>query len=257
MRIDKLRKLLLLIIVGMHSLHAYSETIKSFNSEVMTYETILGATRLVYLHSSKGVSLSISNPKDYPILIQSRVLDEGKNNSNDFIVTPPLFRLNGNENNRITIVHTSSEWLIKDKETLNWVCVKSIPPKNDDTWAKNTNKNSEVKSTDVNIQIALNNCIKLISRPDEIKDSLVEHAGELTWTFEDNNFVKANNPTAYYMNLSSLTVGGKTIDKAEYIPPFSSKNYILPTGVSHPRTVSWQIIDDFGGQSEIFRKNIQ
>ena len=63
------------------------------NITTQKFEAILGATRVIYHLDGNGESLRVKNPQDYPILIQSKVMDEGSKDNADFIVTPPLFRL--------------------------------------------------------------------------------------------------------------------------------------------------------------------
>lgn len=52
-----------------------------------------------------------------------------------FIITPPLFRLDALQSSRLRIVKTEGAFPI-DRESLQWICVKAIPPKYEDKWAK-------------------------------------------------------------------------------------------------------------------------
>ncbi|NPE97657.1 Dr fimbrial biogenesis chaperone DraB, partial [Escherichia coli] len=69
--------------------------------------------------------------QDYPMLVQSEVLSEDQKSPAPFVVTPPLFRLDGQQSSRLRIVRTGGEFP-SDRESLQWICVKGIPPKEDD-----------------------------------------------------------------------------------------------------------------------------
>ena len=87
----------------------------------------IGGTRLIFDGGKKEASLSVSNSDTGPYLIQSWV----EPNNNDparppFIITPPLFRLDGNQQNLLRIVNTGGQ-LPTDRESLYWLNVKAIP----------------------------------------------------------------------------------------------------------------------------------
>lgn len=65
----------------------------------------VGGTRLIYDGSRKEASLTVTNSDSTPYLIQSwaEVREEGGEKA-PFIVTPPLFRLEGNEQNVLRVV---------------------------------------------------------------------------------------------------------------------------------------------------------
>ncbi|PVS38603.1 pili assembly chaperone protein SafB, partial [Salmonella enterica subsp. enterica serovar Thompson] len=97
--------------------------------------------------------------------------------------------------------------------------------------------------------LSINVCDKLIFRPDAVKGTPVDVAGNLRWV-ETGNKLKVENPTPFYMNLASVTVGGKPITGLEYIPPFADKTLNMP-GSAHG-DIEWSVITDFGGESHPF-----
>ncbi|TQS58375.1 molecular chaperone, partial [Salmonella enterica subsp. enterica serovar Typhimurium] len=86
-----------------------------------------GATRVVYPSGSKHVTLSVNNTADHPFLVESVVLDESMQQEAPFIITPPLFRLDGGQRNTLRIMRTGGHFPA-DRESINWICVKPIPP---------------------------------------------------------------------------------------------------------------------------------
>ena len=142
-------------------------SINSFASDINIsgeqYGVILGASRIVYPLDSVGTTIMVNNPQDYPVLIQSRVLDKDKSADAPFVITPPLFRLDAKQQSALRVVQTGGNFP-RDKESLLWLCVKGIPPKSDDLWAKDNGQKSSESSVGVTLQIAIDNCIKLMVR---------------------------------------------------------------------------------------------
>ncbi|EJD2112444.1 fimbria/pilus periplasmic chaperone [Salmonella enterica] len=80
---------------------------------------LLGASRVIYPgNNSRGVTLTVSNQVSHPFLVKSMVLDESRQHGAPFIVTPPLFRLDGGQRNTLTITRTGGRFPA-DREALN------------------------------------------------------------------------------------------------------------------------------------------
>ncbi|MFT2798860.1 fimbria/pilus periplasmic chaperone [Serratia sp. N21D137] len=227
---------------------------KKIETSTQTFELLLGATRVIYNLDSNGATLSVENKQDYPVLIRSKVFLEDKEKLAPFAISPPLFRLEGQQKNRLRIVHTG-EKNVEDRETLYWLCVTGIPPKEDDAWAENMNKKEINKqSALVNVKVSISNCIKLMVRPSGLKRDTSDIASSLLWKKEGNNLT-VNNPTPFYINFSSLKVDGVEIKDAEHVSPFMTKRFSLPK--DSPSIVQWQVINDFGGKSKKYQSNLR
>lgn len=229
----------LLVSSSMTSVYAADQQL---NSTTKSFGVKLGITRVIYHDGTAGATLSVSNPQDYPILVQSSVKAEDKKSPAPFMVMPPLFRLEGSQQSQLRIVRTGGD-MPTDREALQWVCVKAVPPKNDlpDTQAKGA-------TLDINVSIST--CDKLIFRPDAVKGVPEDAAGNLRWVAMGNK-LKVENPTPFYMNLASVTVGGKPITGLDYVAPFADKTLDIPSGAYGD--VEWKVITDFGGESHPFR----
>lgn len=221
---------------------------QDLNANVTKYETTLSANRIIYDSASNGSSISVSNPQDYPVLIQATVLSEDRSVTEDYIVTPPIFRLDANKNNKISIFYSGKE-NSGNNETLNWLCVKSIPPKSDDDWARGLHDIPQKSSA--NIQLALNNCIKLIGRPHGLSENPEYWGAKIKW-MQLGKRLKAENSSHYFMNLSNVYVDGKELKNIGYIKPQSSREFFLPAVVGGSHKVTWKIINDFGGESNAY-----
>ncbi|TXE24304.1 fimbria/pilus periplasmic chaperone [Serratia marcescens] len=234
------------LIIGAFSGPAAAENATKMEQRITSYSVGLGETRLVYDPSGSGSTLSIDNPNDYPMLVLSKVFTEDKKATTSFVVTPPLFRLEGKQQSRIRVISAGGS-VTPDRETLNWLCVTGIPPEDGDAWAKGEAPKPKVATLDVKVKMS--RCIKLLTRPTAVKGSPDDVAASLTWQHERGQ-LKVINPTPFYMNMDSLSVGGRELPLPGYIPPFGTRSYTLPPGASGQ--VQWRIVTDQGGQSRLY-----
>lgn len=207
---------------------------------------VLGGTRVIYDAGKKESNISVKNPTDKPFLVQSGIKNSDEAGAKPpFIVTPPLFRLDGKKENVLRIIHTGS-LLPQDRESLFWLNVKAIPSSAD---------------SDVNmLQIAVNTQIKLIYRPKDLSGTPTDAAKALDWTI-DGNQLKVTNSSPYYMNFQSVKINGQEVDSANMAPPKSTSVFKLNGTMNKPNKkmkagdeISWKIINDYGGSSALMKK---
>lgn len=195
---------------------------------------VVGGTRVVYDGSKKEASISVNNQeKNTPYLIQSWVeetSDAGTHKA-PFIMTPPLFRLDGGQENVLRVIRTGGKFP-ENKESVFWVNIKSIPASEKNI----TNK----------LQISVKTRIKLFYRPAGLSGDPGEAYKSLTFTRSGNQLL-VNNPTPYHVSFYNVNVGGKEINDAGMVEPQSSLILRLPAEATG--AVSWKAINDFGGIS--------
>lgn len=191
----------------------------------------VGGTRLIYNGGKKEASLSVTNTDSQPYLIQSWVetLNDGTEKA-PFIITPPLFRLDGGQKNILRIVRTGGTFS-DNKESMYWINIKSIP-----SGKKQDNTNT--------LQIAVRTRIKLIYRPDKLNGTPEDVASKLTWT-KSGNSITVNNPTPFIMNFNQVKIGNHLVKDATFVMPMSNATFTTPPDASG--TVSWKLISDYGG----------
>lgn len=209
---------------------------------------VLGGTRVIYKDNVKESSIRVSNSDDSPMLVQSWIeTTQGTNDKSPFIITPPLFKLNGNQENILRIIKLQNT-LPQDRESLFWLNVKGIPS------TENDNKNKLI--------IAIKNQIKLIYRPKALLEgSSIEASKKLKWQRE-GNIVKATNDSPYYINFNYVKVNGIELEMTTIntLPPYSYHRYNLPA-VSAKNNItgmvlSWQAINDYGGVETVNNVNL-
>lgn len=193
---------------------------------------VIGGTRLIYDGGKKESSLSVNNPDKTPYLIQSWVETTGGGAEKaPFMITPPLFRLDGGQQNVLRVIRAGAN-LASDKESLYWMNIKSIPA-------------SEKKEGQNTLQVAVKTRIKLIFRPEGLKGVPESVTEQLKWQ-RNGGQLQVTNPTPFYMNFQQVTVGGKEIKEVTYVAPMSSASFAMPAGTSGS-SVNWKIISDYGG----------
>ncbi|MXG70194.1 fimbria/pilus periplasmic chaperone [Escherichia coli] len=190
---------------------------------------IIGGTRVIFEGAKKEATINITNPDNTPYLIQSWIdMQDGVSGKAPFIITPPLYRLDGGQKNLERIVMTSS--LPQEQESLFWLNIKAIP-----SASKQMNA----------LQIAVKTRIKLIYRPEGLRASTPEEqANKLTWQ-QSGNAIQVNNPTPYVINFNEITLGGRKLDDVTYVLPGASARFSLPEGVSG-HSLTFKVINDFG-----------
>ena len=190
---------------------------------------VVGGTRVIYDGSKKEASLSVRNPDSSPYLVQS-VIDtlDGGTQKAPFIITPPLYRLDGGKENLMRIILTDN--LPQNKESMYWLRVKGIPSA---PRGKNT------------LQIAIATSIKLIYRPDALKGIDVEkEANKLHWQ-KVGSQIQVKNDAPCFINFNDITVGGKKLENVSYVAPGTTANFNLPAGASGGN-LQFTVISDYG-----------
>lgn len=194
---------------------------------------VIGGTRLIFQGDKKEASLSVNNPDKVPYLIQSWIETESNTSAKGaFLITPPLFRLDGGQKNLLRIENIAPQ--SQDKETLFWLNIKAIP---------STTKQENA------LKIAIKNRIKMIYRPAALHaQSPDEQADKLRWK-QGNGKLTVDNPTPYYMNFMYIQLNGQALPTATYVAPHSTASFALPAKISGNK-MTWALITDSGASGK-------
>lgn len=196
----------------------------------------VGATRLIYDGASNETNLTVSNRGDTsPYLVQSWVSRFGTDNQesvDEFIVTPPLFRLDANKENILRVIFMGGVDVPQDRESLYLMNVKAIPAMSDDQKDKNV------------LQIALKTTIKLFYRPAGLKRSLKDAVAQVSWKAQARTLA-FKNASRLHVVISQLKLNGKPIPHApEVLRPGEAGELPIPAKAGD--AVSLSYIDDYG-----------
>ncbi|KMV34725.1 fimbrial biogenesis chaperone [Franconibacter pulveris 1160] len=204
---------------------------------------VLGQTRVIYYADKKEAALPVTNnARTMPFLLQSWVENEKGNSRGPFIVTPPLFRINGGESSTLRIIKTDAS-LPEDRESLFYIDVRAIPASS----VSDTNKNL--------LTLVVKTRIKLFYRPGTLKDKAVDAYKKLQFNrTQDTLYIY--NPTEYFVVFSGLSIGNTELtDKIDFISPGEHKK--LPVPVASGSIIKWAAINDYGGVTQTLTRSIQ
>ncbi|WP_367376724.1 molecular chaperone [Hafnia alvei] len=201
----------------------------------------ISATRVIYHAVEKDVSVQITNPGKYPVLLQSWT-DDGHSEIHPdtlrtpFILTPPLTRVDADAGQTLRLSY-SGAWLPSDRESVYWLNVLEIPPV------------GEKKSN--HIQVAFRSRIKLFYRPMALDDNgALAAISQLHWHRLENK-ISLTNPTPYYVSAVAVTLSrgeNKISVPANMLAPNSSSDVVLPAGmtVDSVDSITVDAINDYG-----------
>ncbi|WP_032697818.1 fimbria/pilus periplasmic chaperone [Raoultella planticola] len=192
----------------------------------------LGATRVVYPADKKQVQLAVTNNEEKSnYLIQSWIENADGEKDNRFVITPPLFSMQGKKENTLRIIDATNGKLPKDRESLFWINVKAIPAL--DKSRENENY----------LQFAIVSRIKLYYRPVGL-DIAPEQAPEKLRFSREMNKLTIINPTPYFLAVTDLKIGNKSLEHA-LVPPVGKISVNIPSG-SGFGDISYKVINDYG-----------
>ena len=229
-------------------------------------DIVVGATRVIYNANQTSVSVPLTNQGKGPRLVQTWVDEEGKRatpttTQAPFIATPALVRVNPDKGQTIQLVYTK-EALAKDKETLFWLNVLEMAPKDMSKEAQSENK------------LIFSFCyrIKLFYRPLNLKPARGDAEKQLVWKIIPNKKQEKNkgstyalqlkNPTPYYITITEAKV---KINKVDYeakldglesglVAPNATVTLPLPKfpekGLTDSAQLEFQSVNDYGGYNK-------
>ncbi|HBX54154.1 fimbrial biogenesis chaperone [Pseudomonas sp. UBA2684] len=196
----------------------------------------VGSTRVIYQGKEKEANLALANSGDdgVPYLVQSWVspFDNRDDSADEFIITPPLFRLDANSQNILRIIATNTQNLPADQESLFLLNVKAIPAMSDEQRNQNV------------LQIALKTTIKLFYRPASLKGSLIDAVEKLQWRVADGK-LSVHNPSGFNVVVSELLINNiASQDVPEVIKPGSTVT--THTSLNNSDTLVLSYINEYG-----------
>jgi len=206
----------------------------------------LPQTRVIFQAKDKNATATIQNRGDNVYLVKASIQISPENSENrvPFAVTPPLFRLEPQNQQIVKIVRKNNQQLPTDRESVFYLSFLAIP------------STLNEKVTPMRVSIGLQTIIKLFYRPDLLPMTQELAASQLKFSLREQLLV-ITNPTPYYLTLGMLKIADKNIilnSTEQMIAPFSQSHYPYPGKGS---TAYWQVINDYGGMSPIHQAPIE
>lgn len=191
----------------------------------------LGATRVIYPAGQKQVQLGVTNNDDSnTYLIQSWIENSENEKDGRFVITPPLFAMQGKKENILRIIDATNNQLPQDRESLFWVNVKAIPSMDKSKLSDNT------------LQLAIISRIKLYYRPAKLALAPDQAAEKLTFS-RSGSSLTLTNPTPYYLTVTELNAGTRILENA-LVPPMGKTSVKLPPDAGS--RITYRTINDYG-----------
>ncbi|EFC5376488.1 fimbria/pilus periplasmic chaperone [Escherichia coli] len=199
------------------------------------YGVRIGSTRVI-INNDRGSSLLVKNEKEYPIILQAQVFKDDKETKGPFIITPPLLKLDSGIQTRLRIIPLSHS-LHNDRESLYWICIKSLPPE-----SISNKKNQSIAY--VNINVMTNSCIKLLERPSSINVSPRDIINDIDFKINQGK-LNIENKSPLFVNIQTLMLNNNELKiNDRYIKPFA--NIQINEKIKQGDEVNLTIIDDIG-----------
>ncbi|CAK9887097.1 MAG: putative fimbrial chaperone LpfB (plasmid) [Candidatus Erwinia impunctatus] len=196
----------------------------------------LGQTRVIFSSADKAQTLTVSNSGKRAYLIQTRVQKElNDTGSAPFIVTPPLFSLQGNSRQMLRLLPQNIA-LPADRESLFYITVSAIPAQSD-----------PITSSD-RLSVGVRFIIKLFYRPQGLPRDLTSCS--LMFRREPH-VVRVVNPSAYHQTVGMLSFDERHVESGQetsVIPPYGSTSLPVEGTVNQ---VDWRTLNDYGGLSDV------
>ncbi|QIU88425.1 fimbrial biogenesis chaperone [Yokenella regensburgei] len=207
-------------------------------------------TRIIAYTQDRETSVEVINDSQETYMAQAWLEDLQGNDSNiPLVLTPPVMKLEGKKQGQFRLVVLKGA-IPQDRESVYWLSLQEIPPK-----SESANK----------LIIAVRSRLKVFVRPDGLSAAGArDAAGKIRWSLEKEGnvvWLKATNPTPYFISFGRLTVGNGTgitlDDRYRMPPPFGSERYRLPAVVKNGNIiVTWKGIHDWGGAGEEHRMEL-
>lgn len=228
---------------------AFTCLLLSLTTPWVQASVVIQGTRVIYPAKSNGKNVQLTNTDDFPNVVQAWMDIDNPQSDPDtadapFLVTPPLFRMEPRAGQSIRLVYMG-EPLPVDRESLFYLNVLQIPPKNPRQAEQNQ------------MLLMLRSRLKVFYRPAGIDGYSTRAAQQLVFSLSregDDWVLSAQNPTGYYVTLSSATVqagGQRQVFKTDMVAPFSSANWRLrnPRALPSGRVrVDFVSVDDYGSR---------
>ncbi|KAA1194940.1 fimbrial biogenesis chaperone [Photorhabdus heterorhabditis] len=206
----------------------------------------LNKTRVIFIQGERAQTLTVINTTPQAWLVQVRITEDQEKTTPAFVVTPPLFRLEANSQNSLRILPTFNQPSFPvDRESLGYVQMNTIPATQQVT--------DEPVREQASMSIGMR--IKFFWRPYGLPMLPEEAYGQLRFQSQPDG-IKACNPTPYFLSLDSLMLDGQTLDLNRYPSMIAPQDCVTYAGLVGKKSVSWSMINDYGGASNLFTANV-
>ncbi|AFH93532.1 fimbrial biogenesis chaperone [Providencia stuartii] len=211
-------------------------------SSVFANGISLNKSRIIFSHKDVSQDIQLINDSNHPLIVQTTMLGEDKKSqNNNFIVLPPLFRVEANSGYSVRIRPNDYSNLPKDRESLFYFKARAIPP---------TSKNNEQENK-LSVVFVTAIVIKAFYRPEGISAPKTSDYEKITINKSNGKWV-IDNPTPFNMTIVDFTYNGNELKETILIPPFNK--YVLDKIKFNGEKMSggWRFMNDYGSATDVY-----
>ncbi|EPE7789824.1 fimbrial biogenesis chaperone [Yersinia enterocolitica] len=203
--------------------------------------------RMVYPQGNQSISLKVNNSGSSPYLIQAKVSADTEGiQPAPFMVTPPLFRLEGKGEGMMRIMMTNVS-LPTDRESVFYFSGRAIPASEQQTVPDS--------AIGASVSLSTRSIMKVFYRPAGLKVTPEDAPNKMVFTWTVKGLL-VNNPTPYYQSFAEILLDGKPHElnnQPSMVAPFGELLIPVPVRVQQ---VTWQVMNDYGGSTEPKTQNV-
>ncbi|HAW3334124.1 TPA: fimbria/pilus periplasmic chaperone [Escherichia coli] len=187
--------------------------------------------------SAQNVGIQILDRTGEVLMIENA----GDQKDTQFVITPPLFSMQGKKENTLRIINATNHQLPGDRESLFWVNVKAIPAMEKDQKNENT------------LQLAIISRIKMFYRPTNLAMAPEEAPAMLRFRRSGSKLTLIN-PTPYFITVTNMKAGNSNLPNT-MVPPKGE----VSVDITHAATgdISFQTINDYGALTPRIKATMQ
>lgn len=221
----------------------------SYSTAAFSSVTML-KTRIIYSSDSRFEVLKFMNNDDIPYIMQIWADKNNPNSTPDnadapFIIQPPVFRIDPKIGRDARLIYIG-EGLPQDKESLFYLNIAQIPPKN---------LNQDIKEGN-SFTVIVHHRLKIFYRPSAIESQINNVEKQITFLKDTNGNITVKNNSPFFVSFASLeatnTSGQKFAFKSTMISPLSTETLLPETNNKlsfSPDKITYKCLNDLGGQN--------
>lgn len=199
---------------------------------------MLGGLRVVFNQEKKAVEVPVfSGKSDKTFLIKASLITDptSKTPVHNFLISPPLFRLEPGQRNNLRISLINPQGLPTDRESVFYLDVSGIPSSNP------LLRDNKAGFSSASVSIGTGNRVKFFYRPRGIGAPTKQTYQALVFSRVPGR-VQVSNPTPYNITLSTDLVEHQ-VRKIIMVPPFG-KMMLPQVGATSRTKLTWYVIND-------------
>lgn len=202
-------------------------------------------TRVIYPGGAAGHTVQVSNSGDTPYVVQlwadiDNPLSTPEQADAPFIITPVLFRIEPESGQSVRILFSgNANQLPQDKESIFYLNMVQLPPRNADVAASNQ------------LKVIVRDRLKLFYRPPGLVGKPADLIKKLVFSFRAPDQLIVTNPGPWFASLARarVQIAGQSREiELDMVAPGASRSWTWALPVSAlPLPLQFSLINDYGG----------